>query len=186
MVQIHQRRYRNWVHGSDVNVENPDEIEELNRDGSGTSVSQNIETSNSFHFAIPTPTEINNVPTVEVEEVYLHARLTGTTIDRVTVHEGEVQIFDMDVNIQDIEKPVTINQTFDVRDDRIQSAINLGVEVDFTQTPDIDDPNLDDPTIKFISGGAQFNAYTEVGRPGDVAPEPGRVEGTISFSTEKR
>lgn len=152
--------YRNWVHGSDVNVRFPDNADHLQRTGSGTFVRQEAGTSNRFYFAIPTPAIINNNKSIEIEEVHLHVRMSGAVIRKVTVHEAAVEIFGEDTDIQGEE----IQRAFDLRGritspKLVQSAINFGIEVDFAETTGGPVDSVD-PTVTLIAAGAQFDTNT--------------------------
>lgn len=74
--------YDFWTHGASVQVEYPDRIQYIRRCGDGTVIRQKHGTWNWFHFAIPTPTIINNArPKYDV--AYLKARTGNRNIQGI-------------------------------------------------------------------------------------------------------
>ncbi len=96
--------YDLWTHGTSVQVEYPDRVKYIRRAGWGTNIRQEHGSSNWYHFAIPTPTIINNDRT-KYGKVWLKAD-TGnkdlkidnrdTFIPRIDVwdNNSRIKIFD--------------------------------------------------------------------------------------------
>ncbi len=80
--------YASWIHGHSMQVEYPDRLVHLERDGWGTVVEGKPGTSNWFHFAIPTPVIINDV------------RLQAGSI-LLSFSTGSVDAFVKDVHVWD-------------------------------------------------------------------------------------
>ena len=87
-------RHEFWAHGVDVLIEYPDKIvgmtgdrrAEPRRSGWGTLVYQKENTSNWFHFAIPTPVIIENQETI-LKFMRIRAEINkAARIDQVTGH----------------------------------------------------------------------------------------------------
>ncbi len=146
--------YQYWVHGSDVNIWSRENTIRIQRGGAYTLVQQESGTSNTFFFAIPTPTEISDNRSIEVEEVYLHARLDDAELESVTVHEGTTQIFTEILDGTHTQGEDMI-LTFDLKDKVVQSAINFGVSIDFLETSDIEGV----PAVRLIAAGARFDTF---------------------------
>ena len=53
--------YASWIHGHSMQIEYPDRLVRVERNGWGTVVEGKPGTDNWFHFAIPTPVIINDV-----------------------------------------------------------------------------------------------------------------------------
>jgi hypothetical protein len=83
--------YDFWVHGTSVQVENPELTSPgyVWRQGFATRVRQAPGTANWFHFAIPTPTIFNNMKPMH-RSVYLRVWMSlGVLIDEVHVYDGD-------------------------------------------------------------------------------------------------
>ena len=107
----------NWIHGTDVNIEYPDRVHDgrpntprgqPRRAGWGTVIRQ-PRGDNWFHFAIPTPAQIDadwhdiTPPMVEVEDAYLRATVNEEArVDAVHAWVGNEQIWRND-NIPGLE-----------------------------------------------------------------------------------
>ena len=93
--------YDCWTHGSSVQVEYPDRLQLIVRYGFGTKIRQEHGTSNWFHFAIPTPTIINNANT-KYDVAYLKARTGNPNIQGIKSDPKEAFIskigFEVSIN----------------------------------------------------------------------------------------
>jgi peptidoglycan hydrolase-like protein with peptidoglycan-binding domain len=82
-----------WVHGTSMEVEFPDQIAEMRRFGFFTRIVGKANTTNWFHFAIPTPVIVND-DRKEVGPIILRFR-TGSAnavVRDVHVYDGEARI----------------------------------------------------------------------------------------------
>lgn len=155
-------KYVNWVHGTDVNIEYPDRVHDggsntprghPRRAGWGTVIRQQPG-DNWFHFAIPTPTQIdadwNNIaPLVQVEDVWLHAEVNqAARVDAVHVWVGDNQIWRKD-NIRGLENEV-IFEKWDITDWALFRSVGLSVHVSFSSGDDLGQ-------VTFHGAGAQFD-----------------------------
>lgn len=89
-----------WTHGSSVAVEYPDRIHSIRPMGMGVLVEQAGQAGNRdswlnwFHFAIPTPTEIDGDSRIELRSAYLRVKLIErqTFVREMAVWAGDAQI----------------------------------------------------------------------------------------------
>ena len=82
-----------WVHGTSIAVECPDQIANMQRFGFFTRIVGKPNTTNWFHFAIPTPVIVDN-DRKEVGPVILRFR-TGSAnavVRDVHIYDGEARI----------------------------------------------------------------------------------------------
>jgi peptidoglycan hydrolase-like protein with peptidoglycan-binding domain len=82
-----------WVHGTAVTVEHPDQIESVRRFGFFTRLIGKPNTTNWFHFAIPTPVIVNNDRKV-IGPCMLRFQTGGTNavVRDVHIYDGEVRV----------------------------------------------------------------------------------------------
>jgi peptidoglycan hydrolase-like protein with peptidoglycan-binding domain len=82
-----------WVHGTAVNVEQPENIESMRRFGFFTRLVGKPNTQNWFHFAIPTPVVVNDDRKV-VGPCLLRFQTGGTSavVRDVHIYDGEVRV----------------------------------------------------------------------------------------------
>jgi peptidoglycan hydrolase-like protein with peptidoglycan-binding domain len=82
-----------WVHGTEVNVELPENIEAMRRFGFFTRLVGKPNTQNWFHFAIPTPVIVNNDRKV-VGPCMLRFQTGGASavVRDVHIYDGEVRL----------------------------------------------------------------------------------------------
>lgn len=152
-------KWVNWVHGTDVNVEWPDRVLDggpntpdghPRRAGWGTDVRQRAQTFNWFHFAVPTPTEIDSDDVVEVEDVFLQGRTNeNSEISNVHVWEGGHEVVWQNNDVTGTRNE-TLNERWNVPDNRIRSALGISVRVEF-------DDGTPTGMVTFSAAGAQFD-----------------------------
>ena len=135
-----------WTHGVDAQIEYPHKVTDQSgnrpahpqRAGWGTKVHQKglpitdrNEDFNWFHFAIPTPTEIDDHKPVMIQAAYLNARIgPGAHLVEIHIREGAG-------NILHGEKPAgltnkQINRTINFSRRKIHAPIVISVRVVFT------------------------------------------------------
>jgi len=115
-------QYEFWTHGVNVQIEYPDriaggteeEVAEPRRSGWGTLVYQKENTTNWFHFAIPTPVIMNNQE-ANLRFIRLRAEINETArIDMIHFRHDNRIILSREVNItnrsvdETIQSPKTI------------------------------------------------------------------------------
>ena len=109
-------RYEFWTHGVNVQIEYPDKIvamtgderSEPRRSGWGTLVHQKEDTTNWFHFAIPTPAIINNQEAT-LRFIRLRAEINETArIDTIHFRHDNRVIFSKEVKITNC----SVDETF--------------------------------------------------------------------------
>lgn len=90
-----KHRFKFWIHGVSVIPEYTREHTGTNnglymqRAGFGAIIRQNVGTTNWFHFAIPSPTELDN-DNVDFRDVWLRFRInTGAVIKRIHVRHND-------------------------------------------------------------------------------------------------
>lgn len=128
-------RYEFWTHGVNVQIEYPDNIvgitgeecAEPRRSGWGTLVHQKENTTNWFHFAIPTPAKINNQePTLR--SIRLRAEINETArIDTIHFRHDNRVIFSKEVNITNC----SVDETFQSSGTIIRRGLALCVHISF-------------------------------------------------------
>ncbi len=78
-----------WTHGVSAQIEAVVPGQEVVRQGWGTTVRQPDTTGNWFHFAIPTPPQLDSDGHVEFREAFIRAKLNeNAKITRVHVRDG--------------------------------------------------------------------------------------------------
>lgn len=158
-------KFANWVHGTDVNIEYPDRVHDggpntrrghPRRAGWGTVIRQ-PRGDNWFHFAIPTPTQIDadwhdvTPPMVEVEDAYLHATVNeAARVDAVHAWVGNEQIWRED-NISGLENE-EIYKKWNITDRILLpfKGVGLSVHVSFSSGDELG-------SVTFHGAGAQFD-----------------------------
>lgn len=115
-------QYEFWTHGVNVQIEYPgriagrteDDVAEPRRSGWGTLIYQKENTTNWFHFAIPTPVIINNQEAT-LRFIRLRAEINETArIDMIHFRHDNRIILSREVNItncsvdETIQSPKTI------------------------------------------------------------------------------
>lgn len=79
-----------FTHGTSVQVENPELVTSMKRFAFGTYVRQAAGTANWFHFAIPTPRQIND-HSFSCNRIWLDAKVDQLTkIDKVHVYNTTI------------------------------------------------------------------------------------------------
>jgi hypothetical protein len=128
-------QYELWTHGVNVQIEYPDRIvgrpddehAKPRRSGWGTVVCQEKNTSNWFHFAIPTPVMINNQNSF-LKFIRLRAEINeNARIDTIHFRQDNRIILSQDVNITNC----SVDETFHSPKTAIQLSLALCVHVSF-------------------------------------------------------
>ena len=128
-------RYELWTHGVNVQVEYPDRIvgmtgderAEPRRSGWGTLVHQKENTTNWFHFAIPTPVMINNQEAT-LRFLRLRAEINeNARIDMIHFRHDNRIIFSQEVNITNR----SVDETFQSPGIIIRRGLALCIYISF-------------------------------------------------------
>jgi hypothetical protein len=128
-------QYEFWTHGVNVQIEYPDrifgitgdEFAEPRRSGWGTLVYQKENTTNWFHFAIPTPVIINNQEAT-LRFIRLRAEINETArIDMIHFRHDNRIILSREVNITNCSVDETIQSPKTI----IQRSLALCVHISF-------------------------------------------------------
>jgi hypothetical protein len=80
--------YASWIHGNCLQVEYPDRVVRLERDGWGTVVEGMPGSLNWFHFVIPTPVIVNDV------RLHAHSILLSFSTGSVDAFVRDVHVWD--------------------------------------------------------------------------------------------
>jgi hypothetical protein len=81
-----------YIHGTSIQIEIPEQIEFIRRSGSFTRIMGKPNTSNWFHFAIPTPVIVDN-DRKQVGPIILRFRTGSTAVVRdIHIYDGETRI----------------------------------------------------------------------------------------------
>ena len=127
--------YEFWTHGVNVQIEYPDNIvgmtgdecAEPRRSGWGTLVHQKENTTNWFHFAIPTPSLINNQEAT-LRFIRLRAEINETArIDRIHFRHDNRIMLSREVNITNCSVDETIQSPKTI----IRRSLALCVHISF-------------------------------------------------------
>jgi hypothetical protein len=128
-------RYELWTHGVNVKIEYPDRIvgmagderAEPRRSGWGTLVHQKKNTTNWFHFAIPTPVIIDNQE-AELRFIRLRAEINeNARIDMIHFRHDNRIIYSQEVNITNS----SVDETFQSPRTVIRRGVALCIHVSF-------------------------------------------------------
>ena len=128
-------RHEFWIHGVNVLIEYPDRIvgmtgderAEPRRSGWGTLVHQKENTTNWFHFAIPTPVIIKNQEII-LRFVRLRAEINeNARIDKVHFRHDNRIIFSEKVNITNC----SVDETFQIAGTTIRRGLALCLHISF-------------------------------------------------------
>jgi len=128
-------RYEFWVHGVDVQIEYPENIvgptgdgpAHPRRSGWGMLVYQKANTSNWFHFAIPTPTLVLDQE-VNLSYIGLRAEINETArIDTIHVRHGNHILLTQAVDISN----GSVDETFPCPKTSIRDGVALCVHISF-------------------------------------------------------
>lgn len=128
-------RYEFWIHGVNVQIEYPDRIvgmtgdgrAEPRRSGWGTLIYQKKDTTNWFHFAIPTPAIINNQGAA-LKSIRLRAEINGNAlIDKIHFRHDNRIIFSEKTDITNC----SVDQTFDIPGTLIRKGLALCIHISF-------------------------------------------------------
>ena len=147
--------YEMWTHGVDVQIEYPDRIVSIGSDeradarrsGWGTLVFQRGDTTNWFHFGIPTPTVLENQK-VFLNAIQLRAEINANArVDVVHIRHDNRKISTHAVNLTDCSAEETFYQ---VPQQLIQHGVALCVHVRFSSG---DNRGM----VIFQGAGAQFS-----------------------------
>jgi len=76
-------RYDFWTHGVSVAVETMDDVTEIVRAGGGTTVFQKAGTRNWYHFAVPTPTLVDDEEKISLKIMAFHGATTNNAVVEV-------------------------------------------------------------------------------------------------------
>ena len=162
------RVYDFWTHGTSVQIEDPDKVQYIRRWGYGTTIRQEHETWNWFHFAIPTPTIIDNINT-QYGVVYLKARTgnQGIQSDPREAFISEIGFIDVDKiepNYQLGSVPTLGEncsaETFGISKKLLykqpKNGLVICVRVEFKPVPSTTYPPHAVGEITFVGAGARF------------------------------
>ena len=147
--------YEMWTHGVDVQIEYPDRIisigsderSDARRSGWGTLVFQMGDTTNWFHFGIPTPAILENQK-VFLDSIRLRAEINkNAQIDVVHIRHDNLKISTHEVNLTDCSVDETFHQ---VPKQLLQHSIALCVHVRFI-------PGEKQGMVIFQGAGALFD-----------------------------
>lgn len=128
-------RYEFWTHGVNVKIEYPDRIvgmtvderAEPRRSGWGTLVHQKENTTNWFHFAIPTPVIIDNQE-AELRFIRLRAEINeNARIDTIHFRHDNRIIYSQEVNITNR----SVDETFQSPRTVIRRGLALCIHISF-------------------------------------------------------
>ena len=128
-------QYVFWTHGVDVQIEYPDRIvgiagnerAEPRRSGWGTLIYQKENTTNWFHFAIPTPVIVNKQEAT-LRFIRLRAEINETArIDRIHFRHDNRIMLSQEVNITNCSVDETIQSPKTI----IRRSIALCVHISF-------------------------------------------------------
>ncbi len=128
-------KYEFWTHGVDIQIEyldrivgeTGDERSEPRRSGWGTLVYQKENTTNWFHFAIPTPVKINNQES-NLLFIRLRAEINeNARIDMIHFRHDNRIFFSQEVNITN----GSADETFPIPGTIIRRGLALCVHVSF-------------------------------------------------------
>lgn len=147
-----------WTHAVNVQPEHMDaSLEmEIRRASWGTQIKQKKGTTNWFHFAIPTPTIIDDCE-VEIRRVMLRGNITNNA--RIICYDIVEAGYPKNHHLGGTPKEVNIigreiNGTdwgdFDVSNKICRGPIILSVQVEFMND------SHDDPPVRFLCAGAHF------------------------------
>jgi hypothetical protein len=128
-------QYEFWTHGVNVQIEYPDRIvgitgnehAEPRRSGWGTLICQKENTTNWFHFAIPTPVIINNQEAT-LKFIRFRAEINETArIDRIHFRHDNRIILSREFNITNCSVDETIQSPKTI----IRRSLALCVHISF-------------------------------------------------------
>ena len=141
-------RFDFWIHGVNVQVEytDPGRAVYVRRAGFGTVIRQKGGTGNWFHFAIPTPTYLDD-DKVDYQHAYLRGWINGkATVKHVHIWHGRDRIFTQNVSLSARD----LNESFNIPDQRCVLPIVICVFVEFET----------DGEIRFDGAGVRFKEWT--------------------------
>ena len=143
-----QPRYASWIHGHSMVVETPDNIKREWKAGFHYFVEGWGNTTNWFHFAIPTPTVMNH-ERLRLDAVRLHFS-TGS-IDAIV---RDVHVFDGSTRVVRHDGVQLTGEQNDVRltvpgQPEVQWGVGVTLGVTFG-------PELESHEMRFIGAGAEF------------------------------
>ena len=128
-------RYEFWTHGVNVKIEYPDRIvgmtgderAEPRRSGWGTLVHQKENTTNWFHFAIPTPVIVDNKE-AELRFIRLRAEINeNARIDTIHFRHDNRIIYSQEVNITNS----SVDETFQSPRTVVRRGVALCIHISF-------------------------------------------------------
>ena len=143
--------FRYWTHGVAVQVEYPDNVKSIRRAGWGTDIVQAQGTENWFHFAIPTPTRLDD-DNVDQQGLYLLAKIDNkATIDEMSCHRaGEGRLKEWNVSYS--ATTIGADTYFDIPNQKCTKPLVLCIHVKF------DGPG--DGMVTFYGAGGNFEEHT--------------------------
>ena len=145
-----------WTHGVSVQIENQIQGMAVQRRGWGTSIVQPANTTNWFHFAIPTPTQIDDETDIKLRSVWVKAYLGfQTIIQTVHVRVGKQRVLTVTKKFTgDVNKGGIVSMQLDLPGEGFHLKGNSGgvvicVEVKFLEN--------DDSWVTFEGAAARFD-----------------------------
>lgn len=145
------QRYKFWIHGVDVHVQNePDSADNIRRNSQGTRIRQN-RGGNWFHFAIPTPTHLKNNE-VEHVDAFLRGKVNGqATIRKVHIWRGgeprDRRIFQKDYSPDEALSNRVLDEIYNLPDEICHDPLVMCIYVEFESRGE----------ITFAGAGARFD-----------------------------
>lgn len=145
------QRYKFWVHGVDVHVQNePNSTDDIRRNSQGTRIRQN-RGGNWFHFAIPTPTLLENNE-VEHVDAFLRGKINGqATIRKVHIYRGgeprDFRILKLDYEEYEGPSNDILDELYNLPDEICHDPLVMCIYVEFESGGE----------ITFAGAGARFD-----------------------------
>lgn len=141
--------YTMWTHGTSVQVEDPNRIISILRQGFGTTIRVRTGGDSWFHFTIPTPAIVSD-RRLRIARVLLEFAATAShAVDEVHVHDGNTPID----NYQGLNLHGQIYREYQVRN---APEVQRGLSIKVSRGPGEPAPQGEQHWIFFISAGAVF------------------------------
>lgn len=148
VLESEQLNHLVWIHGTSVQVQNPDAIADLVRQGSGTRIEGLENTSFTVHFALPTPMFVSE-RRLSIRSVILDfITREGASVTAVHVFDGRRPI----ASFEGLNLPGEHRfERFEIEGHpSFNRGINVSVDVGIGVNGDAS------PLVEFISAGGEF------------------------------
>lgn len=152
-----------WVHGTIVQVENPDALANTVRKGRGTAFTGKSASFNWFHFPVPTPSVLDNIRPLLAKVFVYYDSIQGLspTIEKIHLWDGGQQIKTFEQlnltgshgNQQDAMNTFAVDPPVKIIHGLV---ICVGVRFPVKKIPPDFIPDLTDLNILFTAAGADF------------------------------